>query len=433
VYKYGIMPKSIDNTKVQKAFDDFMKLYKEEGDLARICYDNTSFTVSEGIGYGMLVMVYMDNATNNTQPKFDKIWNYYKKFLNQNGLMHWKINGFSTIDQRNAATDAELDVAIALLQAYKQWGNEQYLTDAKSMIDKISKFEVNANGYLKPGDTWDNKKNPSYFSTGALECYKQASSFDWGKVITNSYTLLKKVQNSTTGLVPDWCGEGGDAQGDYFYDATRTPWRIAWAHSWYGHADAKAFCTKIASWIATKTNGDPANIKAGYKLDGSQLADYGNATFVGPFACAGMVDATHQEWLDKSFTYLAGMAETVYFQVSLKMLTMLYLSGNMPNLWDNPTSARISPRPAPPAADRFSVQVPQAGSLRCSFTTAVPGRVSVALYAPDGKVAARIVDGVLVAGDHSVTCHRQLAGGIYVAQMRSADGTLTREAVIVNR
>jgi endo-1,4-beta-D-glucanase Y len=64
-------------------------------------------------------MVYMDNATNNTQAKFDKLWKYYNSFLDAKGLMNWKINGFTSANQMNAATDAELDVAIGLLEAYK--------------------------------------------------------------------------------------------------------------------------------------------------------------------------------------------------------------------------------------------------------------------------------------------------------------------------
>jgi endo-1,4-beta-D-glucanase Y len=186
--------------------------------------------------------------------------------------MHWKIRGFDGVDQQNAATDAELDVAAALMMAYKQWGDEKYLNDAKNLINKIAAHEVNENGHLKPGDAWDSKKNPSYFSTGAMELFKQASSFDWDKVITNSYNLLKKVRNANTGLVPDWCSESGNPEGDYYYDATRTPWRMAWAYAWYGHSDAKDVASKIATWINGKTNGSAKNIVDGYTLDGGTRA-----------------------------------------------------------------------------------------------------------------------------------------------------------------
>ena len=47
--------------------------------------------------------------------------------------MNWKISGFSqpTSDGRNSATDAELDAAVALMQAYKQWEMRSILMTPK--------------------------------------------------------------------------------------------------------------------------------------------------------------------------------------------------------------------------------------------------------------------------------------------------------------
>ncbi|NLE02812.1 MAG: hypothetical protein GX640_23340, partial [Fibrobacter sp.] len=335
-YPYGIKPASIDNGKIQKAYDDFIKeFYEENGDKARIRFDDPNLTVSEGIGYGMLITVYMDNATNNTQGKFDKLWRYYNSYLNNNGLMHWRISGFGGVSGQNAATDAEMDVAMALVQAYKQWGDEKYLNDAKSLIDKIYQFEVNSNGYLKPGDSWDDKKNPSYFSTAALESFKRVNSRDWAKVISTSYSLLQKCANASTGLVPDWCSESGAPQGDFYYDAIRTPWRIAWDYVWFGRSEAKSFCSKIASWINTKTGGNPAAIIDGYTLDGGNKGNSLVSTFLGAFACAGMVDASYQTWLNNAYSKQEEMVSKSenYFSSSLKMIYLLLLSGNMPDLW----------------------------------------------------------------------------------------------------
>lgn len=344
-YAFGTMPSSLDAATVQKAYDDFMeRFYEESGDKARIKWDNAAQTVSEGIGYGMLITVYMDNAQNNTQAKFDKLWRYYNSFLNAQGLMNWKIDGFNGVAGQNAATDAEVDVAVALMEAYKQWGNEKYLNDAKDIIGKIAQFEVNENGYLKPGDSWDDKKNPSYFSTAALELFKKASTFDWSRVITNSYNLLKKSRNQSTGLVPDWCSEDGKALADYGYDAARAPWRIAWAYVWYGHNDAKDISSTIASWISSKTGNDGAKVVDGYGLDGSNKGASCNATFLGPLACAGMVDSKHQSWLDNSYQELSAMAATKdpYYSQSLKVITLLLLSGNMPDFWNMPIAENFT-------------------------------------------------------------------------------------------
>jgi endo-1,4-beta-D-glucanase Y len=335
-YSRGILPSGINNSDIQSAYQDFItRFYEESGDKARIKWDNSSQTVSEGIGYGMLIMVYMDNSANNTRGKFDKLWKYYNSFLDPNGLMNWKINGFNNVAEANAATDGDLDAAAALMEAYKQWGDESYINDARKLIDKIWNKEVNGNGYLKPGDAWDDKKNPSYFSTAALELFKNGGSQDWNRVITNSYSLLKSCRNGSTGLVPDWCSEGGNPLGDYKYDAARTPWRIAWAYVWNGNSDAKDICTKMTDWIKGTTNGDASKIVDGYTLSGGPTSQWNVSTFVGPFACAAMVDASYQSWLNNAYSRLITLKNEPYYSTCLRMITLLLLSGNMPDFWTN--------------------------------------------------------------------------------------------------
>ena len=150
------------------------------------------------------------------------------------------------MDSATLSTAGPLDVAFSLMEAYQQWGDNKYLNDAKALIDKISKFEINNEGYIKPGDSWDGPRNPSYFSTAAFALFKNASNYDWGKVINNSYSLIKKVRDATTGLVPDWCSQDGQPQGDFKYDAIRVPWRMAWAYCWNGDTAAKTICLDIA-------------------------------------------------------------------------------------------------------------------------------------------------------------------------------------------
>lgn len=94
-YSNGILPSGIDHKHVQSVYDIWLAgYYEESGNQARIKFDEPENTVSEGIGYGMLIMVYMDNEKNNTRQKFNKLWNYYKSH-SSNGLMHWKIQGFT--------------------------------------------------------------------------------------------------------------------------------------------------------------------------------------------------------------------------------------------------------------------------------------------------------------------------------------------------
>jgi endo-1,4-beta-D-glucanase Y len=300
---------------------------------------------------------------------------------------------------QNAATDAELDVAVGLMEAYKQWGDEKYLTDAKAFIAKIWKNEVDSGGLLSPGDSWgvfSSQRNPSYFSTAALDLFKKVDSSNWNRVLTNSYGLLMKSRNATTGLVPDWCSNSGQAQQPVFkYDAVRTPWRMSWAYCWNGNDTAKAVSSSIASWITTKTGGDPAKIGDGYNLDGTQTSQYNNGTFVGCFATAGLVDAKHQAWLDASYGRLSDTLVAVkekYYSQSLKLLTLLLLSGNMPDFWNMPTTA-VSPAPA-------------AGSGKMSAVPAVSLDLRGAVVSVSNAVGACALDVYNSAG-------RRIAGPLF--------------------
>lgn len=355
---FGIRATTATSDIIQANFVEWKRdYYEESGSEARIKFDEKSKTVSEGIGYGMLIMVCMDNSQNSTKDEFDKLWNYYKKFRNGNGLMHWKINGFSNVEQQNGATDGDLDVAAALVLAIRQWGDEKYKTDAQELINKIWSFEVNAAKYLKPGDAWDDKKNPSYFSTGALELFKSVSSQDWSTVINNSYTLIKKAANSTTGLVPDWCTQDGNNLGsDFGYDAVRTPWRIAWAYSWYGHQAASEICSKMVTWIRNSTSDDPNKIKGGYSVSGGAKVDYSNAVYAGCLSCAGIVSASNQDFVNKGFTATNRADASTYFNKTLQVLTLLTLSGNLTTMTGTPVKELIiSNRTVPETANYLSI------------------------------------------------------------------------------
>jgi len=353
-YAYGIKANNATSNAVQAAYEDWLSnQYDESGNYARVKFDDPSYTVSEGIGYGMLIMVYMDNATNLTQTKFDKLWAYYKANMNSNKLMNWKIQGYNNScsgDNCNGATDGDLDAALALVMAYKQWGNPSYLSDAQAMASAIYGHEVDASKLLKPGDAWNDVKNPSYFSAAALAAFKNVSTSDWSSVLSANYAMVKANTNATSGLVTNWCtASGGDARDAAFgYDAVRTPWRMAIAYAWYGHSDAKTIAGNMANWIVNKTGGKPSGVVDGYSHDGTPSSSYNVATFVGAFGAAGMVDSKYQDWVNSSWTQLASgkAASDSYYHRSLKMLYELLLSGNFNNLWDGSSSGGGSTTPS---------------------------------------------------------------------------------------
>ncbi|MDR1812020.1 MAG: T9SS type A sorting domain-containing protein [Candidatus Fibromonas sp.] len=307
--------------------------YEESGNYARIKWDETDKTVSEGIGYGMLMMVYFSDNTTSYQSRFDKLWAYYQRWVNERGLMRWKIQGFSSYIEENAASDAEFDVAAALVMAHYQFGtsnNKNYLDTAKNLIAKIRQHEISPNNLHKPGDVWDNVRNPSYISPAAFEIFKeiepcQTAKDKWASVITANYTLLKANQNSN-GLFSDWCADAGAASDNkgstsspsgYSYDAARVPWRVAWANAWYGHADAKTVLTKVNTYLSNR--------------DATNTGFAGNSTFVGPFTNA-LSTSGNQNKMNSYWGTLMGFSGEPYYSKALQLITGLLATGNMPNL-----------------------------------------------------------------------------------------------------
>ena len=74
-YSTDIVETAYQNWKM--AFFDGTKIIRPE---------NGNDTVSEGIGYGMLIGVFM-----NDQPMFDALWSYAKAHFDSKGLMTWCI------------------------------------------------------------------------------------------------------------------------------------------------------------------------------------------------------------------------------------------------------------------------------------------------------------------------------------------------------
>lgn len=327
--------------------------YEESGDQARIKFDDKQYTVSEGIGYGMIMMVYFSDNTTSYQSHFDKLWKYYQNHTNGNGVMNWKIQGFNGAVGQNGATDADEDVAFALAMAYYQFGDEKYKNAASSLIGKIRSSEFSSNGMHKLGDAWDPYKNPSYVSPAAYEVFKifDASNANfWSQAISTNYTFLQKNQNSSTGIPSGWAdnnsaapvvGNNGYGFAGYDYDATRAPWRWAWSYAWYGHSQAQSLSSKLAAWVAPKLSTQLLiNIKPDGTTDANVCKSNGcsfNGSSIGSLSSVLITNASYQEKLNDNFLSLMSQ-EPGYYHSSLRLLTGLLMSGNMQNFSNNYTN-----------------------------------------------------------------------------------------------
>jgi endo-1,4-beta-D-glucanase Y len=310
-------------------------------------------TVSEGIGYGMLLAVYMGD-----QHLFDNLWRYEQLHLDAQGLMNWEIDpaGKVTAGGSGAATDGDEDMAFALVMADRQWGgqgslDDTYLNIAKRLIDLIWTHEVDhtRGDMLKAGDQWGNTDltNPSYFAPAYYRVFGQVTgkASDWNKVVDSSYAIIERSLNAengnqSNGLVPAWCDSNGvpklafsGAPLHFQNDSTRTPFRIGQDYCYFGEPRAKNYLKKISDfYLAVGID----NIVTGYDLDGTPHADkdYGGlqaASFIGPAGVGAMSNPGYQQFVDAAYTKLATqqlLAGTTYYQRSWAALSLLMLSGN---------------------------------------------------------------------------------------------------------
>jgi endo-1,4-beta-D-glucanase Y len=211
-------------------------------------------TVSEGVAYGMLIAVYMNDKT-----LFDGLWGYWQDNKTAGTLMTWKIPGGS-----GSATDADEDAAFALLMAAKQWPTGDYATAASTMIKDIWNSDIDATTKLPKGGsnyTSPNPTNPSYFAPAYYkEFAKVDSGHDWDGVVTACYNALNSGIGSavTSGLVPAWCASncttvgtnGADTDGMYQYDSHRVPWRVGVDACWNSEPKATTYLNKVVKFFA---------------------------------------------------------------------------------------------------------------------------------------------------------------------------------------
>ncbi|MGN6813950.1 MAG: glycosyl hydrolase family 8, partial [Thermomicrobiales bacterium] len=337
------------------------------GNLRVLTPDYGADSVSEGIGYGMLMAV-----TLNDRPTFDGLWAYARSHLDQYGLMNWRIGADGSVVGANSATDADEDMAFALVLADKTrgWG---YTADARALIGNIIAHEVEANTWvLKPTDVWggSNITNPSYYATGYYRAFGEyTGDTRWDGVINAAYGVIAAVNAvnpaaNATGLLPDWTtAQGGPTSMSYqyTYDATRIPWRLAQDAVWHCDARASAQLNKISAFF--KHIG-PGNILDGYKLDGTVIGQYHNAAFVGT-AAAGSIVSPDAAYKTAMWNETVRLHDGTYYNDSLRLLTILFMSGGVPD--------PFGPNPAPTSTTIADFESGQPGNW-----TANPGPSSTA-------------------------------------------------------
>jgi endo-1,4-beta-D-glucanase Y len=335
----GFFPQTLLPSHAKTAYTNWKTKYLKMCSATRYrVASNGDETVSEGIGYGMLLTVAHGDRT-----EFDGLWGYYQDH-SSGGVMGWKASGCgtNTIDG-NSASDADLDAAMALIQAGCKWGGN-YSAAAQTLIAAIKSNETSEGGenFLKPAHTGlDGCQNVSYASPAYYRAFakkKPDQAAFWTKLASDSYVQLARSANGSTGLVPNWsnmqggAGCAGKPNGDrYGYDAARTPWRVATDYVWNGTPAAKDWLGKLTTWVDGPAGGITA-IGDLYQLGGAKEGQNHNSTFTGAFALAAMSQT--QAKADLYGTAFRSISDNTYFEESLRAVYMLLAAGMFQNACD---------------------------------------------------------------------------------------------------
>lgn len=241
--------------------------------------NRNNITTSEGQSYALLQAVWM-----NDKETFDRELKWTEDNLRrENDYLHSWLFGqrsdgsYGIIEEeggQNTATDADTDIAVALLFASYRFNDQVYKEKAKFIIRDIWDKEVvtiNNKNYLVANDIEKNDLskdnfilNPSYFAPYAYRMFGDVDKdHDWESVIDSSYEVLNQNltltldKDSTAGIPSDWIyinkntgliqavPTNTNLSTAYSYDALRIPFRIALDHLWYGDPRALEFLNKL--------------------------------------------------------------------------------------------------------------------------------------------------------------------------------------------
>lgn len=340
---------------------------------------NFYYTVSEGQGYGMVIVALMAGHDPQAQTIFDGLWNFARQYPSgaDNRLMSWKIqhnptsNSYTIVEGNNNAFDGDADIAYALILADAQWGSNgaiNYRQAANSVIAGMMAKTVGPQSKLPTLGDWVNYNGsphsqytprtsdfiPSYFRAYA----RVSGDTTWNQVVSSTQSALNNIQanhSATTGLLPDFlmgCNSScqpaaaefleGPHDGHYYYNAGRNPWRLATDVLINNDTTSRNQVKKLVGWVAQNSGGQAVNIKAGYQLNGTAIDSYFSTFFAAPLGVGAMTDPTQQAFLNNIYQNVYNTHEG-YFADSVNLLSLLVMTGNF---WDPTTTGTpVTPQP----------------------------------------------------------------------------------------
>lgn len=248
-------------------------------------------TVSEGQAYAMLRAAWMDDRAT-----FDRVWQWTRANLVRTGkpwpaLMAWRWTPASGVLDWNVASDADADIALALLTAEGRWPTPggSYREPALAILDDLLDHAVAADDagvpVFLPGAWADQRDadrglvlNPSYMAPASFRVFHRATGDErWRHLAAGAYEVLDTIcAPPGAALPPDWIrwwshdrwapdAEQGGLPG---WDAIRVPWRVATDALWFGEPRARAYLGRCHEPMVRRQLSEGAGMAVEYGVDG---------------------------------------------------------------------------------------------------------------------------------------------------------------------
>jgi endo-1,4-beta-D-glucanase Y len=323
--------------------------------------ENRGTTVSEGQGFGLMIVATMAGHDPDAQRICEGLWRFSRSHPSSinNRLMDWRVPGGSG---DTSAFDGDADLAYGLLLADAQWGSSGAISFRAEFDHTLAGILASTIGpqsrlpmlgdWVKPNGGKHNQYTPrsSDLMTGHFRTWGRATGASvWNDVVAASQSTITTLQSDyapNTGLLPDFIQPRsaqdhsprpadvdfleGQNDPNYNYNAGRDPWRIGADALLHGDATSSAQAAMIASWAKVATNGNPRALRSGYYLDGRPLPDsnYFSIFFVAPLGVAAMCDDRLQSWLDGIYAAVVATTDQDYYEESVALLCLLLMTGN---------------------------------------------------------------------------------------------------------
>ncbi len=210
---------------------------------------NGNVSHSEGQGFAMLMAIAADD-----QKAFERIWHFTRKTLGvrRDGLFAWRYRSVGPLKKvdRNNATDGDLLIAWALLEAERAGFGNGYDRQAHKILTGIRKLVVGDamfGNFLLPavyGFSPAHQKgryvlNLSYWVFPALERISALTGDQiWNRLSASGRKLLSATSYNRAGLPADWFALRRNSGAvefapkfgtEFSYNAVRVPLYLAWS------------------------------------------------------------------------------------------------------------------------------------------------------------------------------------------------------------